>query len=275
MEGTLSVGKPIDGTLRVGKPIDGTLRVGTPIDGRLRVGRPIVGMPTEGTLIVGRPIEGKVIEGRPIEGTLIVGTPAEGMLRDGMLTVGVLSVGILTVGMLIVGLLLAEVLIDETLSGMLNGGMLEGVLTLKGGTLSDVRFAVGVARVEGVRWGGCSPKVALTCKPMDPDTPPKEKELVRVELVVLALWVKDETTPPRAEVIEASAVTDGCVAAVEVLVPTEEYAATASRARFNIFAPPQFSSGSSLQGTLHTLSGPRTGAATREFPHKPYTLVNV
>ena len=92
---------------------------------------------------------------------------------------------------------------------------------------------------------------------------------------MLVMWVKDETIPPMAEVNEASAVIDGCVVAVEVVEPTEEYAATASRARFNIFAPPQFSSGSSLQGTLHTLSAPRTGSATREFPHKPYTLVSV
>ena len=99
--------------------------------------------------------------------------------------------------------------------------------------------------------------------------------LVRLELAVLALWVKDESIPPRAEVIEAIAVTDGFVVAVEVLEPKEEYAATASRARFNLFAPPQLWSGSPLQGILHTLSGPRTGAATKEFPHKPYTLVNV
>ena len=78
-----------------------------------------------------------------------------------------------------------------------------------------------------------------------------------------------------AEVKEASAVIEGCVVAVGVGEPTEEYAATASRARFNILAPPQFSSGSSLQGTLHTLSAPRTGSATREFPHKPKTLVSV
>ena len=186
------------------------------------------------------------------------------MLTDGVLTVDVLSVGKLTVG-----LILADVLIDETLSGMLNGGMLEGVWTLKGEKLSDAVLAVGVARVEGVGCGGCIPKVALACTPTDTDTPPKVKELVCGEFVVLARWVKEETMPPMAEVNEASAVIDGCVVAVEVLEPTMEYAATASRARFNIFAPPQFWSGSSLQGTLHTLSAPRTGSATSELPHKP------